>query len=368
MSEITIKDLKKRYNDAKGTDVAVSNFSLSVDDGEFIVLVGPSGCGKSTTLKMIAGLEPVTSGKILIDGQEVQMLDASARDVAMVFQNYALYPTMSVRENIGYGLKHSTNLSTSERAKEVRSISEMMGIDELLENAPSELSGGQKQRVALGRALVREPSVFLLDEPLSNLDAKLRADMRRELQQIHNKMGVTSVYVTHDQVEAMTMADRIVVMNDGKIQQVGDAESLYDNPNNKFVATFIGSPSMNTLRATAIELDNEYIIKKDEIKLCTISKSLITGKLDSVVQIGLRPEDIRLFSSPRDGSFEAEIKITEYQGNENYIHLKVKDKTLIARTSPNFGPDRGKKVNISIAQEDIYIFSVDSGEAIKTKN
>jgi len=367
MSNIKLENMRKVYDDAKGTDVAVSGFSLSIDDGEFVVLVGPSGCGKSTTLQMIAGLETVTNGQIYIDNREVQMLDASARDVAMVFQKYALYPTMSARENIEYGLKHSTDLSPSERHKKVEDIAEMMGIRDLLENAPSELSGGQKQRVALGRALVREPSVFLLDEPLSNLDAKLRADMRRELQRIHSEIGVTSVYVTHDQTEAMTMADRIVVMNDGRIQQVGDAEDLYNSPNNRFVATFIGSPSMNIIQATVNKINDEYVFKQNKKELCTISKSLVSTKVGDTVQIGLRPEDITLFSTVTDGTFEAEVQVVEYQGDENYIHFQLNNETLVARTDPNFSPDIGHNIGVSVAQEDIYLFGTNSNKAIKTK-
>ena len=368
MVNVTLENVVKVYDDAQGTDVAVEDFSLSLEDGEFVVLVGPSGCGKSTTLRMIAGLEGVTEGQIRFGGEEVQMLNATARNVAMAFQNYALYPNMTARASIGYGLKHSTNLSKAERNERVEDIAEMMGIVDLLDDRPEELSGGQKQRVALGRALVREPDVFLLDEPLSNLDAKLRSTMRRELQRIHDEIGITSVYVTHDQTEAMTMADRIVVMNDGRIQQIGNAEELYNSPSNLFVATFIGSPSMNTVEVSVGQSGAEYVFGLEDRTLASVPTSEARNLNTDVVRLGFRPEDADLYRSPSDGTFEAEVYTAEYQGNENYVHIEVGDRTFTTRSDREFSPDRGTRIGVSIPSEDVFLFDVDSGESIKTKS
>jgi multiple sugar transport system ATP-binding protein len=368
MVNVTLENITKVYDDAQGTDVAVEDISLSLEDGEFVVLVGPSGCGKSTTLRMIAGLEGVTEGQIRFGGEEVQMLNATARNVAMAFQNYALYPNMTARASIGYGLKHSTTLSKAERNERVEDIAETMGIVDLLDDRPEELSGGQKQRVALGRALVREPDVFLLDEPLSNLDAKLRSTMRRELQRIHDEIGITSVYVTHDQTEAMTMADRIVVMNDGRIQQIGNAEELYNSPSNLFVATFIGSPSMNTVEVSVAQSGAEYVFGLEDRTLASVPTSGARDLDTDAVRLGFRPEDADLYRSPSDGTFEAEVSAAEYQGNENYVHIEVGDRTFTTRSDREFSPDRGTRIGVSIPSEDVFLFDVDSGESIKTKS
>lgn len=368
MAKVTLADVTKIYDDAQGTDEAVEDFSLSIEDGEFVVLVGPSGCGKSTTLRMVAGLESVTEGRILFDGKEVQMLNATARNVAMAFQNYALYPNMTARQNIGYGLKHSTSMSKSERHERVEEMAEMMGITDLLEDPPGELSGGQKQRVALGRALVRDPDVFLLDEPLSNLDAKLRSTMRRELQRIHEELDITSLYVTHDQTEAMTMADRIVVMYDGQIQQIGTAEELYDSPNNRFVATFMGSPSMNTVDVTVSERGGEYVLSYEGQTLVRLQESLLQDSPREMVTLGFRPEDAELYHMTSDGTFAAEVSVAEYQGNENYVHVDLGDRTFTARSDREFSPDRGTEIGVTIPPEDVYLFDIDSGESFKTKS
>jgi multiple sugar transport system ATP-binding protein len=368
MTEVTLNNVTKIYDDAQGTDVAVEDFSLTIEDGEFVVLVGPSGCGKSTTLRLIAALESITEGQILFDGEEVQMLNATSRNVSMAFQNYALYPNMTARANIGYGLKHSTTLSKSERNMRIKDIAEMMGIVELLDKKPDELSGGQKQRVALARALVREPDVFLLDEPLSNLDAKLRSTMRRDLQRIHNEIGITSVYVTHDQTEAMTMADRIVVMKDGQIQQIGDAVELYNSPSNLYVATFIGSPSMNTVEVSVDQSGEEYVFGLENRTLTSVPTGEVRHLDADVVRLGFRPEDAELYSSPSDGTFEAELSDVEYQGNENFVHIKVANQTFTTRTDREFKPDRGDIIGVSISSEDVFLFDISSGESIKTKS
>ncbi|MFB6244363.1 MAG: ABC transporter ATP-binding protein, partial [Halobaculum sp.] len=249
MSGITLDTVRKEFSTGDEQIVAVDDVDLEVRDGEFLVLVGPSGCGKTTTLRCIAGLEDVTSGHVRFGEEDVTGLRARERDVAMVFQNYALYPHMDVRTNLGFGLKLSTQLSSAEIDDQVEDVASMLGIEDLLDQKPKELSGGQQQRVALGRAIIRDPAAFLMDEPLSNLDAKLRAEMRTELQTLQHELDVTTVYVTHDQTEAMAMGDRIAVMNDGRLQQVGTPEAVYRTPVNEFVAKFIGSPSINLFDA-----------------------------------------------------------------------------------------------------------------------
>ncbi len=261
MGQISLNDVTKTFDD--GSIVAVDDLNIEIADGEFLVLVGPSGCGKSTTLRMIAGLESISAGDISIGDVRVNNLEPRERDIAMVFQNYALYPHKSVRENIGFGLRLSTDLSNAEIEERVEDAAEMMGIEDLLDDKPKQLSGGQQQRVALGRAIVREPEAFLFDEPLSNLDAKLRTHMRTEISRIQQELGVTSIYVTHDQAEAMTMGDRIAVLNDGQLQQVGTPNEVYDHPENRFVASFIGSPSMNFVDATVdVRDDGTYVVAK----------------------------------------------------------------------------------------------------------
>lgn len=367
MAELKLTDVTKIYDGSTEDTVAVDSLSLSVRDGELLVVVGPSGCGKSTTLRMIAGLEMVTEGTISIGGQEVQDFVPSRRSIAMVFQSYALYQKMTNYENIEYGLKHSTSLSKAKREERVHETADLLQIADLLEKRPPELSGGQKQRVALGRAIVREPDVFLLDEPLSNLDAKLRAHMRTELQRIHERIGVTTVYVTHDQKEAMTMADRIAIMDDGTLQQVSSPEEAYHHPANEFVATFLGSPSMNVLDATVRKKSGVYIFENKDIELARFSQEGIEATLTDEIRIGFRPEDIRLTGSQSEGRFAAEVMVSEYQGKENFVHLSVGDIELTARVSPNIQVERGNTVGVEIAPEDVYLFDPASGKALKTQ-
>ena len=368
MADLRLNNLFKQYDDAQGTEVAVNRVDLEVDDGERLVLVGPSGCGKTTLLRCIAGLETTTDGTIEIDGREVQDLTPNTRDIAMVFQSYALYTKMTARENIGYGLKHSSALSASERKQRVEEMAEMLGIEELLESKPAEMSGGQQQRVALGRALVRDPEVFLLDEPLANLDAKLRAHMRTELQRIHSELDVTMVYVTHDQKEAMTMGDKIAIMNDGEIQQAASPEEAYDHPNNRFVATFLGSPSMNTVSAKAEKDSEDVTFTHENETVARVPSSDIEGVADGdVVDVGLRPEDLELSESPTEGTFTCRVAVKEYQGNSNYVHLKFADQELTSKVPTSINPDVGDRIGVSIAPEKVYLFDADSGEAIKTK-
>ena len=367
MAELDLNDVTKVYDDAQGTETAVEGLDLTVEDGEFVVFVGPSGCGKSTSLRMIAGLETVTEGTIEIDDREVQHLAPSERSVAMVFQSYALYSKMTASENMGYGLKHSTDLSKEERRERVEEAARLLDIEELRDDYPDEMSGGQKQRVALGRAIVRDPDVFLLDEPLSNLDAKLRARMRTELQQIQEDLGVTTVYVTHDQTEAMTMADRIAVMDDGELQQVDPPEVAYDHPANEFVATFLGSPSMNNFETVVRSERNRLLFEREGTVFASTPTDAVDVADGDVVKLGLRPEDLR-FEGDTDGPrFRATVSVTEYQGNDNFVHLTVADQELTARVPPSVRPDSGDTVDVSVAPEDVYLFDGSTGEALKTR-
>ena len=367
MATLDLDNLTKVYDDAQGTETAVDSLDLNAEDGEFIVFVGPSGCGKSTTLRMLAGLETVTEGTISIDGREVQSLAPSERAIAMVFQSYALYSKMNARENIEYGLKHSSDLGAREREEKVESIAELLDITELLEKNPDDMSGGQKQRVALGRAIVRDPDVFLLDEPLSNLDAKLRARMRTELQQIQDDLGVTTVYVTHDQTEAMTMADRIAVMNDGKLQQVDPPEVAYDHPVNQFVATFLGSPAMNTFETSVTVTGDSIKFRRDGTLFATVPEETVDLDGGTGVTLGLRPEDLHLSGDVDSSLFEATVTVTEYQGNDNFVHLSIADQNLTARVPPDVYPDPGDTVGVSVDPADVYLFDPDSERALKTR-
>jgi multiple sugar transport system ATP-binding protein len=369
VAELRLDGVTKIYDDARGTETAVDDVSLDVEDGELVAIVGPSGCGKSTTLRMVAGLETVTEGTIEIGDREVQELVPSRRNIAMVFQNYALYSTMSSRKNMEYGLKHSTDLSKEERRDRVEEIAHLLGIEDLLDTDPGDLSGGQRQRVALGRAIVREPEAFLLDEPLSNLDAKLRSHMRTELQRIQQEIGVTTLYVTHDQKEAMTMGDRIAIMNDGVLQQIAPPEEAYHHPANLFVATFLGSPSMNLFGEVEVtESGDEYGFALDGTELARIPRDAV-DELDPVVSLGVRPEGLQLSEDPSDGTFPAEVVIAEYQGENNFIHLSIpgRDENVTARAPSQIFPAPGDTVGVSIEPADVYVFDADSGAALKTQ-
>lgn len=368
MAKLTLSDVTKVYDDAQGRETAVDKVSLDIKDGELVSVVGPSGCGKSTTLRMIAGLETVSDGVIEIGDREVQELVPSKRKIAMVFQNYALYSTMSVRKNMGYGLKHSSQMSKQTRQEHVEEIAELLGIEDLLESDPGDLSGGQRQRVALGRALVREPDVFLLDEPLSNLDAKLRSRMRTELQRIQQEVGVTTLYVTHDQKEAMTMSDRLAIMRNGVLQQIAPPEEAYHHPVNQFVATFLGSPSMNIFEEVRVdERPQEYAFTFEGEELGRVLKENLPQLDAESVSFGMRPEGMNLHQTLSDGTFAAEVVLSEYQGNDNFVHLSVFDQDLIARAPPHIFPERGETLGVSINQEDIYVFDSQTGDSIKTQ-
>jgi len=359
MSGIELRHVFKDYNPGEH---AVTDFNLEIQDGEFLVLVGPSGCGKSTTLRMIAGLEEITSGKLFINGEDVSENHPKDRDIAMVFQSYALYPHMTVEENMAFGLKMK-KMNKEETRRRVVEAAEVIDMEDYLEALPKELSGGQRQRVALGRAIVRDPNVFLMDEPLSNLDAKLRVHTRAELSTLHQRLGTTTIYVTHDQVEAMTMADRIVVMDKGKIQQVGTPREIYLNPRNLFVAGFIGAPAMNFVN---VKIKEEGILVGDRtIDLPDfVNDQLIDhGYLDKTIVLGLRPEHIYLSqdASPKlqESAFNIKIKVAEMLGNETLIHFDLAGENFIAKiiTLDEFTPD--ETIKIAVDHSRIHFFDPD---------
>jgi len=362
MARLALDSVTKVYDDARGTERAVDGVDLAVEDGEFVVIVGPSGCGKTTTLRMIAGLETVTEGEIRLDGEAVQELAPVERNVAMAFQNYALYPSMTGRENMSYGLKHAEGMSASEREEKVIETAELLEITDVLEDPPDEMSGGQKQRVALGRAIVRDPDVFLLDEPLSNLDAKLRAEMRRELQRIHRTLDITTIYVTHDQKEAMTMADRIAVMNDGRLQQFAEPDVAYRQPANRFVGEFLGSPAMNTVEASLVERGDRWTVQVAGGDLVTIPATSLDGSPSTVVA-GFRPEDLTVGGSG-DVSIDARVVEVEYQGNGNFLFLRAGTFDLTVRAPVSVRPSPGEQVSVTADPADVYLFDVGSGAAI----
>ncbi|WP_135303940.1 ABC transporter ATP-binding protein [Haloarcula amylovorans] len=372
MGRISIEHMTKRF----GETVAVDDLSLEIEDSEFLVLVGPSGCGKSTTLRCLAGLETPTEGDIYIAGDHMNYRVPQNRDIAMVFQDYALYPHMTVRQNIRFGLEEEEGYTKAERNDRVEEIAATLGISDLLDRKPDELSGGQQQRVALGRAIVRDPEVFLMDEPLSNLDAKLRADMRTELQQLQNNFDVTTVYVTHNQTEAMTMSDRIAVMNDGELQQVGGPLELYHEPNNRFVAGFIGEPMMNFIEGTndAGTFVGTYI----EYPFDSDIRDAVQGTDDVV--LGVRPEDLEIESAEGadpadlgDHAFLMNVSVVEPHGDQNVLHLNHPEDTdqedlLHALTSGTNIFEAGTTVVVSIDPNNVHVFDGRTGDALHNRS
>ena len=359
MASVRLENLRKEFD--AGDLVAVDDISLTVQDGEFLTVVGPSGCGKSTTLRMVAGLERATDGRIHIGERDVTDLSARNRDVAMVFQNYALYPHKTVFQNMEFGLRMSTDLDEAEREEKVQWAADMMGIPELLEDKPDELSGGQKQRVALGRAIVREPDVFLFDEPLSNLDAKLRVEMRTEIQRLQDELDITAVYVTHDQEEAMTMGDRMAILKDGVLQQIGRPKDLYRHPDNEFVGGFVGSPSMNFIDVTARSVDRGVELVDSNGAFRTVLTGGLADQItsDGDYTVGIRPEDIFI----GDGDVTAEVEVVEPVGADNYIHLDVAD-GFLARVAAGIEPSVGETVSIRFDEDAIRVFDGD-GKAVR---
>lgn len=368
MAGISLKNIEKTY---PGNATVVKNLNLEINDGEFIVLVGPSGCGKSTTLRMIAGLEDISGGELYIGDNLVNEVSPKDRDISMVFQNYALYPHMTVYKNIGFGL----NLRKEDKKlidKKTREVAKILDIEYLLNRKPKELSGGQRQRVALGRAMVREPAVFLLDEPLSNLDAKLRAEMRGEITKLHRRLGVTFVYVTHDQIEAMTMGDRIVVMKDGYIQQVDKPMVLYDSPANLFVAGFIGSPQMNFIDSTIEKKDNQYYVKFNSYSI-PIPKSkggeeTFEAYIGKNVVLGIRPEHVSIendfLEEHEKSTLYAQIALHELMGAEVYLYVNFDNKKLTVRASADTIVEPGDMIKIAIDEYKMHLFDKETGKTI----
>lgn len=365
MASVKLEHIYKIYD---GGVEAVSDVNLEIEDKEFIILVGPSGCGKSTTLRMIAGLEDISKGTLTIGDMVANDVAPKDRDIAMVFQNYALYPHMSVYDNMAFGLK-LRKTPKEEIRRRVEEAARILDIDHLLDRKPKALSGGQRQRVALGRAIVRDPKVFLLDEPLSNLDAKLRAQMRTEISKLHLRLGTTFIYVTHDQTEAMTMGTRIVVMKDGIVQQVNTPQHLYDYPCNEFVAGFIGSPQMNFINATVGKQDSTYTLSFDGITLAVpASKS---GELSKYVGrdvvMGIRPENVYddMESIQRyANAMEAKVDVTELMGAEIYLYLTVGSASVTARVAPTSKAKPGDKIKIAFDLSKLHIFDKETEKNI----
>ena len=360
MASISCRHVKKVY---PGNVVAVPDFSLEIADKEFIVFVGPSGCGKSTTLRMIAGLEEISGGEMYIGDRLINDVPPKDRDIAMVFQNYALYPHMTVYKNMAFGLE-LRKMPKDEIDKRVREAAKILEIEHLLDRKPKALSGGQRQRVALGRAMVRNPAVFLLDEPLSNLDAKLRTSMRTEIIKLHKKLATTFIYVTHDQTEAMTMGDRIVVMKDGLIQQVDTPQNLYDYPCNIFVAGFIGSPQMNFLDGTLKKTGDQFTVDLAGSDIPLPKEKTADGKLDAYVgktlKVGIRPEDIKddeeFLEKHPNSHISAEVEVSELMGAEIYLYLTYQGQNLMARVAPTSKSRRGDKIVVAMDTNKIHLF------------
>ncbi|MCE5329120.1 sn-glycerol-3-phosphate ABC transporter ATP-binding protein UgpC [bacterium] len=363
MAKVVLKDLVKKFDEV----VAVNKMNTVIEDEEFIVLVGPSGCGKTTTLRMIAGLEEITAGEIYIGDRKVNDVPPKDRDIAMVFQNYALYPHMDVYNNMAFGLKlrKTPKLEIEARVNEAAKI---LGIEGLLKRKPKQLSGGQRQRVALGRAIVRNPRVFLMDEPLSNLDAKLRVQMRTEIAKLHKRLNATIVYVTHDQTEAMTMADRMIIMKDGVVQQMGKPQDVYDNPDNIFVAGFIGSPAMNFLDVTVTD---KYTLKHKTFEIDTpekVKKVIRDNNLiGKEVVFGIRPEDLEdsaFVQNPNPlNTIKANVEVTEPMGSEIYAYLDIDGVLMTARVNPRSQAKFGESLSLYVNLETIHLFNKETEKA-----
>ncbi|OGS22683.1 MAG: glycerol-3-phosphate ABC transporter ATP-binding protein [Elusimicrobia bacterium RIFOXYA2_FULL_39_19] len=366
MSEVTLKNVVKRYDKV----LAVNSVNFEIRDREFCVIVGPSGCGKSTTLRMIAGLEEITEGEIWIGNKKVNDVPPKDRDIAMVFQNYALYPHMKVKENMSFGLR-LRGYTKEEIEQRVSNAANILDINTLLERIPKALSGGQRQRVALGRTIVRKPKVFLFDEPLSNLDAKLRLQMRAELKKLHERLQTTSIYVTHDQVEAMTLGDKIVIMKDGLIQQIADPITIYSKPANKFVAGFIGSPAMNFIDCQVVKKNNNELWLdegKIQVKAPEEYNDVLMPYVDKPVVFGMRPEDIvdRLYSSisTPDNTVMVTVDVIEPLGNETLLHLTTGKNLFIARVNPYNQIKMHQSLEITFDLSKMHVFDKDTELAI----
>jgi ABC-type sugar transport system ATPase subunit len=371
MAPIVLEGIRKVYP-GKPPVVALESLDLTIDDGELVAFVGPSGCGKSTVLRCVAGLEKLSAGRVIIGGREVQELPPGRRDIAMVFQSYALYPHLTVYKNLAFPLKER-HVPRARLDTEVRRVAEMLELTPLLRRRPAQLSGGQRQRVAMGRALVREPVAFLLDEPLSNLDAKLRTQMRTEIAAIHRRLGITTIYVTHDQVEAMTLGERIVVMRDGRLQQVGTPAQVYENPANLFVAGFLGTPTMNLL----VGHTANGVVTAGSLRLT------VPGAPDGESVLGIRPETLRLAGAPGEWpSFDVTVSHVEALGNENLVHARVSGRperldlesdvalaedTVVFRASPKVRPGAGETVRVQLDPSQLLLFDRPTGDRIRLR-
>lgn len=368
MASITLKNIVKTY---PGNVTAVHDFNLEIEDKEFVILVGPSGCGKSTTLRMIAGLEEISGGELFIGDRLVNDVAPKDRDIAMVFQNYALYPHMTVFKNMAFGLT-LRKVPKEEIQRKVEDVAKVLDIEHLLNRKPKALSGGQRQRVALGRAMVRDPAVFLLDEPLSNLDAKLRAQMRTEITQLHKRLGTTFVYVTHDQTEAMTMGDRIVVMKDGFIQQVDTPQNLYDKPCNIFVAGFIGSPQMNFVDVQLVETNGNFVLNFNEYKIPVPAGKATPQVLKSYVGkplvLGIRPEDLHeeevFINDPSYGIVEAKVNIAEMMGAEIFLYMTCGGSKLTAKVPSRSTTKADDVIKLAFNANKVHLFDKETEQVI----
>jgi multiple sugar transport system ATP-binding protein len=363
LAQVLIRNLNKKFDEIH----VVKNVNLEIRDKEFMVIVGPSGCGKTTTLRMVAGLESITSGHILIGDTVVNELPPMDRDIAMVFQNYALYPHMSVYDNMAFGLK-MRGFSRVDIGQRVQEAAEILGIGDYLKRKPRQLSGGQRQRVALGRAIVRHPRVFLFDEPLSNLDAKLRVQMRVELKRIHDRLGTTAIYVTHDQVEAMTLGDRVVVMQSGVVQQVGEPLQLYNEPANRFVAGFIGSPSMNFATVRVTEVNDTLCVVNEGIRIMVPPEigTRLRRHVGEQVALGIRPEDLRVASSgdPSELCFDAVVEVVEKLGSQILLDVKVGSTMMVAAVEPTVQAQVRDRLRLAVNTTRLHFFDGRSEAAI----
>lgn len=365
MASLELRNVQKNYGNSQ--IATLKDIALKIDAGEFLILVGPSGCGKSTLMNCIAGLENITGGEILVDGEDISQASPKDRDIAMVFQSYALYPTMSVRDNIAFGLK-MRKVPAAKIEEEVARVAKLLQIEPLLERKPSQLSGGQQQRVAMGRALARRPKIYLFDEPLSNLDAKLRVEMRTEIKLMHQRLKTTTVYVTHDQIEAMTLGDKVAVMKDGVIQQFGTPHEIYNNPANLFVASFIGSPPMNFVPLRIRQRDGRWVgVLNSEKGSCELPLPITSdeGLRDRELILGIRPEQIGLSNgSAADLSLLVDIEVVEPTGPDTLVVFALNQVKACCRLAPDQAPRVGETLNLQFDPRKVLLFDAQSGERL----